>query len=41
MNVSGTNTFTGSYMYSSLMRDLLLHGVIHAVKKAVGYCALR
>ena len=26
-----------SYMYSSLMRDLLSHGVIHAV---VGYCAL-
>ena len=35
MNV---NTLTGSYMYSSLM---LSHGVIHAVKKVVGYCALR
>ena len=42
MNVSGpTNTLTGSYMYSSLMHDNLSHGVIHAVKKAVGYCAQR
>ena len=43
MNVSGTNTLTGSYMYSSLMHDniFLSHGVIHAVKRVVGYCALR
>ena len=32
MNVSGTNTLTGSYIYSCMI-FLLSHGVIHAVKE--------
>ena len=41
MNVSGTNTLTGSYMYSSLMHDNIFFCHMVSFKKAVGYCALR